>query len=225
MLYFALLIMRKDLRHLLARGSGFFQALLLGLLLIFIFSLSKEAGSVTLPKDAAAIFWLASTFCMTLVYARLYAFEENNGVRTGLLLSPYPVQAVWLGKTLAGLLICLLSQTILLPAMFIFLGQTASNQILPAFAGLILADIGMCILGSLLGALGQGHGASESLLSIIFFPLLVPLLLAGISLGGAALENSKIEEASLWLSLLGAFDAIYAACALVCFPFLYRGNV
>ena len=44
MLKAACLIARKDLRLVLSRGAGLVQALLLGLLLIFVFSLSRETG-------------------------------------------------------------------------------------------------------------------------------------------------------------------------------------
>ena len=49
MLKAALLICRKDLTLSLSRGSGLLQALLLGLLLIFVFSLSLLPGQRMSP--------------------------------------------------------------------------------------------------------------------------------------------------------------------------------
>ena len=224
MIHFAWLILRKDLRLLLARGNGFFQAVLLGLLLVFIFSMAGEPGQSASPQDAAAIFWLSSTFCLCLVFTTLYGHDDINGIRAGLLLSPMPLQAIWLGKTIAGLIACGLAQIIFIPAILIFLNQSVPGPLFYGLLALLLANPGICILGSLLGALSHGRGGAETLLSIILFPMLVPMLLAGIALGSLSLGGGNPESANLWLALAGAFDAIYAAAALLCFPFLYKGD-
>ena len=106
MLKLALALARKDL-SLALRGAGLVQSILLGLLLVFMFSLSQKTGSLASGQMAAAIFWLSSLFCQTLVFNMLFAFEETQGARTCLLLSPAPVTDIFLGKALAGfVLIC-----------------------------------------------------------------------------------------------------------------------
>ena len=56
MLNAALLIARKDLTLLIGRRSaGFMQSILLGLLLIFLFSLSTGIGERMTPQAATAI--------------------------------------------------------------------------------------------------------------------------------------------------------------------------
>ena len=79
MLKAACLIARKDLRLVLSRGAGLVQALLLGLLLIFVFSLSRETGETMSGQGAATIFWLSSAFCQVLSFNMLYGLEEANG--------------------------------------------------------------------------------------------------------------------------------------------------
>ena len=107
MISFALTVARKDLLLTFTRGSGLVQGLLLGLLLLFVFSLSQGVGERMSPQGAGAVFWLGSAFCQVLIFNTLYALEEANGARLGLLLAPAPIQAVWLGKALAGLLLLL----------------------------------------------------------------------------------------------------------------------
>ena len=119
----ALSVARKDLLLTLARGSGLVQALLLGLLLLFVFSLAQGVGERLSPQNAAAVFWLSSAFCQVLVFNSLYALEERCASRVGLVLAPAPVQGVWLGKALAGMLLLLLAQLLFLPAAVVFLGQ------------------------------------------------------------------------------------------------------
>ncbi|WP_297828685.1 heme exporter protein CcmB [uncultured Desulfovibrio sp.] len=224
MLRLTLAMLRKDLALTLARGSGLIQALLLGLLLLFVFSLSQGIGERLGPQAAAAVFWLSSAFCQVLIFNQLYAQEEVNSARLGLLLCPAPIQGVWLGKALAGLLLLLLVQSIFLPASVIFLGQEVSGPLLPGVATLLLADLGMCALGSLLGALAQGQAARESLLSIVLFPLLTPLLLAGVSVGAQTLGAASPDGPGNWLGVACAFDAVFLGAGLLLFSFIYTGD-
>jgi heme exporter protein B len=224
MLKATLAIARKDLTLTLARGGGLVQALLLGLLLLFMFSLAQEAGERMSPQGAAAIFWLASAFCQVLVFNALYGLEEVNGARQGLALLPCPVQAVWIGKALAGLALVLLAQAVFTPATLVFLGQDASGEWRWALGMLLLADLGMALLGSLLGALAQGQAAKESLLSIVLFPLLAPLLLAGIRVGAGFFAGLAVEDVTQWIGLAAAFDALFAAAGLALFAYIYPGE-
>ena len=217
-------VIRKDLSLVLARGSGLVQALLLGLLLLFVFSLSQGIGERMSPQAAAAVFWLSSAFCQVLIFNQLYALEEVNNARMGLLLCPAPIQGVWLGKAVAGLVLLLLAQLVFLPASIIFLGQGLHGAVAPGLAGLLLVDVGMCALGSLLGALAQGQAARESLLSIVLFPLLTPLLLAGISLGAQSLGTPSPDGPGNWLGLAGAFDGVFLGAGLLLFGYIYTGE-
>lgn len=224
MLRLTLAITRKDLALTLARGSGLVQALLLGLLLLFVFSLSQGIGERMAPQGAAAVFWLSSAFCQVLIFNQLYALEEVNNARLGLLLAPAPVQAVWLGKCCAGFVLLLVAQIIFLPAAVVFLGQSLDGPLGAGLAVLFLTDVGMCALGSLLGALAQGQAARESLLSIVLFPLLTPLLLAGIGVGAQALGAANADGPGAWLGVAAAFDAVFLGAGLLLFGFIYSGD-
>lgn len=214
----------KDLRLALSGGQGLVQAMLLGLLLIFLFSLSRPTGELVTGQSAAAIFWLASAFALVLVFNRLFGFEEEAGARLGVLTSPAPVHCVWLGKALAGLALLLASQVVFFPATVVFLGQPLDGPLWLAPAALLLTDAGLASMGALLGALGQGQGARESLLSIVLFPLLLPILLGAITLFQAAFTGVDAAAARSWLGLIAGFDGVFAAAALVLFPFVYGGE-
>ncbi|MDR3357598.1 MAG: heme exporter protein CcmB [Desulfovibrio sp.] len=224
MLRMTLAVLRKDMTLTLLRSSGLAQALLLGLLLVFVFSLSQGAGESLSARNAAAVFWLSSAFCQVLIFNQLYALEETNDSRLGLILCPAPIQAVWLGKAIAGVALLLLAQCVFLPATVVFLGQDLAGPLRPALAILFLTDTGMCALGSLLGALAQGQTTRESLLGVVLFPLLTPLLLAGTGIGAQAFGDADPDGPGAWLGLAAAFDAIFLAAGLLLFAFLYGGE-
>lgn len=224
MLARALALTAKDLRLALSGGQGVVQTVLFGLLLIFVFSLSRAPGELTPAQAASAIFWLASAFGAILIFNTLYGFEEETGARTALCLAPMPVSTVWLGKALAGLLLLLLCQAVFAPAAVAFLGQRPAGDPGHALGCVLAVDAGLASLGSLMGALAGGRSARESLLTVILFPLLVPLLLAGIRLLEAAIDPGPGQDTSAWLGLALAFDALFSGAALVLFPFLYAGD-
>lgn len=224
MLRLALAIMRKDLRIMLFASGSLIQAILLGFLLIFIFSLSFGAGESATPRGAATIFWLATVFCQVLAFNQLYWIEEVNRSRLGLLLAQAPVEAIWLGKALAGFCLLLLAQIFFLPGIVIFLSQNFSGDMLVGFGAIGLSDIGLAAAGALLGSMAQGQGGRDALLSVLIFPLLLPLLLAAIGLFEQALGSDAEQSSQAWLSIGLAFDAIFIGASLALFGHIYQGE-
>jgi ABC-type transport system involved in cytochrome c biogenesis, permease component len=219
---------RKDLSlHLARKSVGMVQPVLLGLLLIFLFSLSLAVGETMSPQGAAAVFWMSTIFCQVFIFNTLYSHEENEGQRTALLLAPVPAQSIWLGKLAAGFIMLLFAQMVFFPAVLVFLGQRM-NESWPLALGMLLAvNVGITVLGSLLGALAQGNSARESLFSVILFPLLVPVLLAGIQTFSTLFSTElppPSGTSSSWFSIVLGFDAIYGAAALILFPHLFTAD-
>lgn len=218
----ALRIAAKDLRLCLRGAQGLAQTALLGLLIIFVFSLSRRPGEEVPALAAAAIFWLSTLFAQVLVYNGLYALEEGSGARLGLAMSPMPPQAVWLGKALAGLTLVVCCQLVFAVAVAVFLGQSVAGSPALGAACVLVVDLGLAALGSLMGALASGKTSRESLLTVVFFPLIIPVLLAGIRvIEGVVLGSDTGLD---WLGLAGAFAAVFSAAALVLFPFIYTGE-
>ncbi|GAU07683.1 cytochrome C biogenesis protein CcmB [Desulfoplanes formicivorans] len=211
----------KDLRQVLSGGNGLFQAVLLGLLLVFIFSLSSEPGERIAPQSAAAIFWIASCFSLVLIFTMLYRLEEENETRMALIMTPMPIQTVWLGKLLGGLALLVMAQVCFIPAIIVFLAQETLTSAVGLFALIGGVDAGLVILGSLLGAVSQGNDTRDSLLSIILFPLLLPLLLGGVKVGGVLLQGASLAGVTDWFGIIGAFDVIFAGAAMLLFPHVY----
>lgn len=222
MLRAAWLIARKDVRLLASGGSGFVQPLVFGLLLLFVLSLAQGVGERTSPRTAATIFWLASIFCLVLSANASHGLEAHNATRAGLLLAPIPVQSIWLGKGLSILLMLLLAQLCFFPASIAFLRQHFFGSWAWTGGSILLIDLGLAGLASLLGALAQGGSAKESLISLLLFPLSIPVLLAGINFGELAFSPGLAPDGVWdWLGLIAAFDAIFLATGLLLFPFIY----
>jgi heme exporter protein B len=103
------------------------------------------------------------------------------------------------------------------------LDQRPAGSLLSGLFFVLAADWGIVALGSLLGAISAGRGARESLLTVVLFPLLTPLLLAAIRLTEGVLSGEPGDQ-GLWLGMALAFDAVFTAAALALFPSLYSGE-
>jgi heme exporter protein B len=214
----------KDLSLSIGGGQGLTQAILLGLLLIFVFSLSRPAGQLVEPQAASAIFWLASSFGLVLVFNTLFSIEESNEARLGLLSSPVPPHSIWLGKGIAGFGLLLCSQLVFLPATVVFLGQDIKGSFSIFVLALFAADWGLVSLGALLGAISQGQAARESLLSVILFPLLLPILLGAITIMTSVFSGDVSMDQSSWIGVILASDALFSGAGIILFPFVYSGE-
>ncbi len=214
------LLIKKDFSLFFLRGGGLGQAILLGLLLIFVFSLSQEIGEQIAPRGLATLFWLSSTFCMVLIFNNLHALDEHNGVRTALHLMPSSILFIWLSKAICGIIFMLIAQILFFIALIVFCNAVIYIDLLQLLTILLLVDIGMAACGALLGTLAVGNTGKESLLTIVLFPLLTPLLLAGIEIF-ATFFSAQMGEYSSWLGIVLAFDALFTALALLLFPFIY----
>jgi heme exporter protein B len=198
---------RKDLRVEL-RAQDTLPAMLLfvlSTLVVFHFALPEGTGG-----DAAyGLLWVAIVFTALLGLARAWVPEQEHGVLDGLVLAPCDRSAIWVGKTLATLAFLLAAQAVALPAFALFFAPLDAW----ALAGVLLADIGICAVGSLMAAMAAAGRARELLLPLLLLPLSIPLVVGG---AGAAIST----EPGRYLLLLGLYDAIFVVLSWASFEYV-----
>jgi heme exporter protein B len=198
---------RKDLRVEL-RGRDTLPAMLLfvlATLVVFHFALPEGSG------DAAAygLLWVAIVFTALLGLARAWVPEQEHGVLDGLVLAPCDRSAIWLGKTLATLAFLVAAQLVAVPAFVLFFQPLDAT----ALAGLGLADVGICAVGSLMAAMAVAGRSREVLLPLLVLPLALPLVVGGV---GAAVS----PEGGRFLLFLVLYDAVFAVLSWASFEYV-----
>jgi heme exporter protein B len=198
---------RKDLKIEL-RARDTLPAMLLfvlSTLVVFRFALSKETGD-----DAAyGLLWIAIVFTALLGLARAWVPEHEHGVLDGLVLAPCDRSAIWLGKSLATFVFLLAAQVVALPVFALFFAPLDAT----AVGGVLLADIGICAVGSLVAAMAAAGRARELLLPLLLLPLTIPLVVGGV---GAAIS----PEEGRFLLLLALYDGIFAVLSWASFEYV-----
>jgi heme exporter protein B len=198
---------RKDLR-LELRARDTLPAMLLfvvATLAVFHFALPTGSGD-----DAAyGMLWIAIVFTALLGLARAWAPERDGGALDGLVLAPCDRSAIWLGKTLAVLVFLAAAEIVALPAFALFFAPID----LVAIAGVALASIGICAVGSLLAAMAAASRGREVILPLLFLPLAIPLVVGGV---GAGISSNG----ATFLSFLGLYDVVFAILAWATFEYV-----
>lgn len=198
---------RKDLRVELRAGDTLPAMLLfvLSTLVVFHFALPEGTGD-----DAAyGLLWVAIVFAALLGLARAWVPEQEHGVLDALVLAPSDRSAIWLGKTLATLAFLAAAQVVALPAFILFFAPLD----LTAIAGVLLADIGICAVGSLMAAMASAGRSRELLLPLLVLPLAIPLIVGGV---GAAIS----PESERYLLLLALYDGVFAVLSWASFEYV-----
>ena len=113
-------------------------------------------------------------------------------------------------------------QVVAVPAFAILLLEPSPGPGLPELAGmLLLADAGIAVVGTLVGALAVQTRAREVIVPLLALPLMIPVVIAAargtaplwLEAGAAAVEGR-------WPLILGLYDLVFGLLAYAVFDYL-----
>ena len=191
---------RKDLL-LELRARDTLPAMLLFVVATFVvFHFALPAGSSDLA--ASGLLWVAIVFTALLGLGRAFVPEREQRVLDGLVLAPCDRSAIWLGKGIATLAFLGAAEVVALPVFALFFHGLSAATV----AAVVLADLGICAVGTFLGAMAVATRARDLLLPLLFLPLAIPIVIGGV---GA----SVVDSPGRYLAFLALYDAVFV---LVC---------
>ncbi len=198
---------RKDLT-LEFRARDTLPAMLLfvvSALVVFHFALPAGSSRVA----AQGLLWIAIVFTALLGLGRAFAAEREGGVLDGLVLAPCDRSAIWAAKAVATLAFLALAELVALPAFALFFSGVDAGTI----AGVALADVGICAVGTFLAAMATASRARELLLPLLFLPLVIPIVIGGVGAGA-------VDGNGRYLGFLALYDAIFATLCWASFEYV-----
>ena len=95
------------------------------------------------------LLWTAVIFTALLGLTRAFVPEREQGLIDALVLAPCDRSAIWVAKSLAVLAFLGLAEAIALPAFALFFSGIGWRTV----AAVALADVGICAVGTLTGAM------------------------------------------------------------------------
>ena len=214
-------LIRKDLQ-LERRSFESVPAMLMFSVTVFVlfhFGLDRNALAGDL---AAGVLWVTLLLAAVLGMNRLFVAEREQGGFDAFLLAPVDRTAMFVAKAavLFGFLVAV--ELIAVPAFVVLLLEPGIGQALPELlAVLLLADVGIAVVGTLVGALGVQTRARDLIIPLIALPLLVPVVIGAAQATAPLLEADGADALELrWLGVLALYDAVFGLLAYAVFDYL-----
>ena len=211
-------IVEKDVRAELRTKDIFSSMFVFALLAVIIFDFAFELRVPSMAMVTPGILWVAITFAGTLGLNRSFVIEQDKGSLAGLLLAPVDRSAIYFGKMLGNLLFMLVMELMLLPLVMILFNQPLLRW--EHVLVLLLGTYGFAAVGTVFSAMAVNTRAREVLLPILLFPVVVPVLLAGVKMTGALLDGETLASVSNWLRLIVIYDIGFTVVAFLTFGYV-----
>lgn len=183
------------------------SVLVFGLVVVVLFNFALNTAPQRIEVLAPGILWVTFAFAGTLAMNRAFVREREQGGLAGLLLSPVSRDAIFLGKALGSFLFMLLVEAALLPIFSVFLNFSAVSFLL--IATIALATLGFAVVGTLFSAIAVQTRSREIMLPVLFFPVILPVIVAAVEASRAAIGADATVALTRWLPLLAVFDALF----------------
>jgi heme exporter protein B len=214
-------LIRKDLRAEL-RSFEAVPAMLMFVVsayVLFHFGLDREALAGDL---ASGVLWVTLLLAAVLGMSRLFVTEREEGGFDAFLLAPVDRTAMLVAKALTLFAFLVVVEIVAVPAFAVLLLEPGLGQTLPELLLiLLLADAGLAVIGTLVGALAVQTRARDLIAPLLALPLSLPVLIAGANATAPLVQRGGAEAVEgRWLTILGLYDLVFALLAWAVFDYL-----
>lgn len=211
-----LAILKHSLRLERAVPQGVLSSFLFGLtvLILFSFAIGEVNDELKMQILLSQVF-LCSFLVLQMVHQRILFSEQEDRAMDILVVSPLSYSAIYLAKVIFA---CLISGIIIFPFIgFMQVLHAVDLWRLPLLATVCLVLVALSSLGVLLTQMTEKASGRDLLYPLLYFPLSVPVLLAGVQASFCLWEIQARDDFTLWLGLLLVFCIIYLSLGVLLF--------
>jgi heme exporter protein B len=185
-----------------------------------LFNFAIDPTVVEPQAIAAGLIWMTVVFGGMLGLGRTFQLEEEDGAFQGILLTPIPRDALYLGKVVANFVI-LTGVTALVFGIFaLFFGLQFGRHPMALVGVVVLGILGFVAIGTLFSAISTRTTMGDTLLPILVFPLLIPVMIYGVTATSSLFAGLPVSEVDGNIRMLGAFAVIALAAGAVLFRYV-----
>lgn len=223
----ARLIAAKDLR--VERRSRVLlnQVLPFAGVTMVMFAFALDASNV-LERVAPGLVWLATLFSLLVLVQRSFAVEADDGALDTLRVAGVDPVAIYWGKSLAlAAQLAVLEVVLLGTAVVLYGADIPLGGVVLLVTTLITATCGLACVGTLYGGLTAGFSGRETLLPLLVFPVVAPVLIGATRAVESALGTGGVAlaEGWPWIGLLAVFAVAFGVGGALAFgPLLETSN-
>lgn len=177
----------------------------------------NETDSTQVQESAAGLIWMTLVFAGMLGVGRTFQLEAEDGAFSGVLMSPIPKDALYLAKVLSNFILVMTTVLLLLGVFGLFFGLDYGARPLAVLAVLALGALGFVSLSTLFAAVSSATSMGETLLPILVFPLLVPMIVFGGSATDVLLDGRDFSAVDGNVRMLSAFTLVALLAGAILF--------
>jgi heme exporter protein B len=215
-------LLRKELGLELRAPQAVPAMALFSVTTLVVFHFAIQRGQVG-GDLAAGVLWVTLLFAAMLGISRLFVADHEEGGLDGFLLAPTDRTALLVAKAIGLFAFLAAVEVVAVPAFALLLlgpapGPGAYAQLVVL---LVLADAGIALVGTLVGAIAVQTRARDLIVPLIALPLLIPVVIAAAKgTTPLVLEAGAKGVEMRWLLILGLYDLMFGLLAYALFDYL-----
>lgn len=176
-------------------------------------------GSAGYPIVWNVLFWIIMLFASVNAIAKSFMQESKSR-----LLYYYTIaspQAIILSKTIYNILLMSLLSMLALLVYMLFFTNTIGDPLF-YFISVLLGSISFSTIFTMISAIASKAGNNGTLMAILSFPVVIPVILVLIHLSKNAMDGLDRSANYGNIGVLCAINVIVIATSLLLFPYLWR---
>jgi heme exporter protein B len=177
------------------------------------------SGTKGYPIVWNVLFWIIMLFASVNAIAKSFMQESKNR-----LLYYYSIaspQAIILSKTAYNIILMSLLSILALLVYLVFFTNTIGDPLF-YFLTVLLGAISFSTVFTMISAIASKAGNNGTLMAILSFPVIIPVILLLIRLSKNAMDGLARSVSYSDMGVLLAINVIVVTTALILFPFLWR---
>jgi heme exporter protein B len=212
-------ILAKDLRIELRTLRSLPAMVLFAVTIFVIFHFALNLTGRTDGETAAGILVVTVLFAAILAINRLFLAEQDEGGFELMRLAPIDRSVIYSAKFAALFIYLVVLEVIAIPIFAAFFLDSGNGLVTTVFI-LLMLNAGIAGTGTLVSSIATNSSARDLLTPLILMPMLIPLVIAAVSLISPELSNNLGDKPGTWLAVLGLYDSIFILIGYAVFDFL-----
>ncbi len=207
--------LRKEFLLMWRTRAQFLAVFVFGATSLLLFSFAIGPNAAALRLHSSGFIWLALLLSSTLSLSESFHVEIEQRAYEGLLLLPTSPRVFFYAKALANWSQLSILGIALIPIMVV-LYDAGTDRVLALIGIILLGAAGLSAPGTFYAAMAAQARSKQTLLPLLLFPLVVPVLLAAVKSTSLLIIGDPMNQIRSWVTLLISFNAIYwAVCGLL----------
>jgi heme exporter protein B len=189
--------------------------------LVTLVAVSFSIGTFNASQEIkSALLWIIIFFSAMSGLSHIFVREEERHTADTLKLIAQPT-SIFLGKFLFNLFLLYLLELVTIPLFFAVMNfEIVGTGIFICI--LVVGSFGLSAGATMTAAIISKASAKGALFAVLSFPILLPVIIAGINGTKIAVQHSEFSEASGELQMLFSFSVVVMTAAILLFEFVWN---